>query len=45
MNALTITGYKGVDPEVNTSGLEPGYDNRNQYPSVKTYTLGLNVMF
>ncbi|WP_339739073.1 SusC/RagA family TonB-linked outer membrane protein [uncultured Sunxiuqinia sp.] len=45
INALTISGYKGVDPEVNTSGLAPGYDNRNQYPSVRTYTFGVNVKF
>ena len=45
MNAFTFTAYKGVDPEVNTSGLAPGYDNRNQYPSVRTYTFGVNVMF
>jgi TonB-linked SusC/RagA family outer membrane protein len=45
MNALTITGYKGVDPEINTAGLTPGYDNRNQYPSIRTYTFGVNVMF
>lgn len=25
LNALTITGYKGIDPEVSTDGLTPGY--------------------
>jgi TonB-dependent starch-binding outer membrane protein SusC len=45
LNALTITGYKGVDPEVDRSGLAPGYDNRNQYPSVRTFTLGVGVKF
>lgn len=45
MNAFTFTTYKGVDPEVNTSGLAPGYDNRNQYPSIRTYTCGVNVIF
>jgi TonB-linked SusC/RagA family outer membrane protein len=44
-NAWTITGYEGVDPEVDASGLAPGYDNRNQYPSVRTYTLGVSVNF
>lgn len=45
MNAFTITGYKGTDPEVNASGLAPGYDNRNQYPTVRTYTFGVGLNF
>ncbi len=31
LNALTITGYKGIDPEVSTDGLTPGYDTRDRY--------------
>ena len=30
LNALTITGYKGIDPEVSTDGLTPGYDTRDR---------------
>ncbi len=45
MNLLTITGYKGIDPEVNRIGLYPGNDNRDQYPTTRTYTLGVNVTF
>ncbi|MDR0895244.1 MAG: TonB-dependent receptor [Prevotellaceae bacterium] len=44
-NLLTITGYKGTDPEVNISGLNPGYDDRDQYPSVRSFTLGVNINF
>jgi TonB-dependent starch-binding outer membrane protein SusC len=44
-NAFTITGYKGVDPEVSTSGLNPGYDSRDQYPSIRTFTFGVGVKF
>ena len=44
-NALTITGYKGIDPEVSTSGLAPGYDNRDQYPHTRSFTLGANITF
>jgi len=44
-NVFTITGYKGVDPEVSTSGLNPGYDNRDQYPSIRTFTFGASVNF
>jgi len=45
LNALTITGYKGIDPEVSTDGLTPGYDTRDRYPSVRSFTLGVNVKF
>lgn len=43
LNALTITGYKGIDPEVSTDGLTPGYDTRDRYPSVRSFTFGVNV--
>ncbi|QIK53951.1 TonB-dependent receptor [Dysgonomonas sp. HDW5B] len=45
-NLFTITGYSGVDPEVNTSGLEsPGIDRFNFYPRPRTFSFGLNVAF
>ena len=44
-NALTITGYEGIDPEVSSSGLAPGYDNRDTYPHTRAFTFGLNVTF
>ncbi|MDR0657662.1 MAG: SusC/RagA family TonB-linked outer membrane protein [Mediterranea sp.] len=45
LNAFTITGYDGVDPEVNMNGLNPGYDNRDQYPSIRSFTFGLGIKF
>lgn len=45
LNALTITGYKGIDPEVSTDDLTPGYDTRDRYPSVRSFTFGVNVKF
>lgn len=44
-NVLTLTKYKGVDPEVNISGLEPGVDNRVRYPQVRTVTMGVQLTF
>jgi TonB-linked SusC/RagA family outer membrane protein len=47
-NLLTLTGYKGLDPEVTTrgqDGLSPGNDYRDKYPTTLTFTLGLNVTF
>ena len=45
MNTLTITGYKGIDPEVNRLGLSPGNDDRDKYPTARTYTVGLTLSF
>ncbi len=45
-NVFTITGYKGIDPEINLGGLEPGIDWRNTtYPRTRTFMLGVNVNF
>lgn len=44
-NVLTITGYKGLDPEVELSGLQPGIEYLSYYPRTTTVTLGVNVSF
>jgi len=44
-NLLTLTKYKGVDPEVSMSGLDPGVEGREYYPKTTTYLLGVNVTF
>jgi TonB-dependent starch-binding outer membrane protein SusC len=46
-NLLTITKYRGLDPEANfydQNNLQPGIDY-GVYPNYKTYTVGLNVTF
>lgn len=45
LNTFVITKYKGIDPEVDWSGLSPGIDNRDKYPTTRTFTLGINVSF
>lgn len=50
LNLATITGYKGIDPEVPLSSndyglLDAGTDNRDKYPTVRSYTFGVNVTF
>src|SRR5690606_36778658 len=45
LNTLVITGYKGIGPEVNRRGLNPGNDDRDKYPTTRTFTFGVNVSF
>jgi hypothetical protein len=45
LNTFVITKYKGIDPEVSASGLDPGNDSRDKYPTVRTFTFGFNVTF
>jgi hypothetical protein len=43
-NLLTITGYKGTDPEVNVhSGATGGGLDFNSFPAFKTVTFGIKV--
>ena len=44
-NVLTFTKYKGIDPELGISGLEPGVDSRVRYPQQRTFTLGVQLTF
>jgi TonB-linked SusC/RagA family outer membrane protein len=44
-NLLTITKYKGIDPEISLSGLQPGIDYYDFYPRTKTFVVGVNVTF
>jgi TonB-linked SusC/RagA family outer membrane protein len=44
-NLVTITGYKGMDPEVNSTGLAPGIDSRDKFPTTRTFTFGVNLKF
>lgn len=45
-NVFTLTGYKGIDPEVNLGGLEPGMDMRSSnYPRTRSFMVGLNMNF
>ena len=41
-NVLTVTKYKGLDPEV--GGINPGIDN-NFYPRPRTFMLGISLSY
>ena len=44
-NLFVITKYRGIDPEINLGGIEPGIDNNNFYPKTRSIMIGLNVNF
>lgn len=44
-NLFCITGYSGLDPEVDNYFLAPGIDGRDKYPTVRSFTFGLSVNF
>ncbi|MTK53988.1 TonB-dependent receptor [Paludibacter sp.] len=45
-NVFCITGYKGLDPEIDNSDMKAaGDDSRDKYPTIRTLTFGLNVTF
>ena len=44
-NMFTFTGYSGIDPEVNSTGLNPGNDERDRYPNAREYSFGISIKF
>jgi iron complex outermembrane receptor protein len=44
-NVFVLTGYRGVDPEINLGGLTPGIDNNNFYPKTRSFQFGVNASF
>ncbi|MGM9712495.1 MAG: SusC/RagA family TonB-linked outer membrane protein [Prevotella sp.] len=45
-NLFTISDYKGLDPEVNLGGIDPGVDYRwSRYPHTRTFMVGVKINF
>ncbi len=45
-NLFVLTGYKGLDPEVDLGGISPGIDWREyRYPHTRTFMLGVKLSF
>ncbi|MBK1438876.1 SusC/RagA family TonB-linked outer membrane protein [Parapedobacter sp. ISTM3] len=44
-NAFVITKYRGIDPEVNMGGIDPGVDNNNFYPMPRAFQIGAKLGF
>ena len=42
-NVFVLTNYKGIDPEINMGGIQPGIDHNNLYPQTRSFQLGLRV--
>ena len=45
-NLLCLTGYKGIDPEMSYGDIYSfGVDYRNKYPTIRSFTFGVNFTF
>ncbi|MDE6522294.1 MAG: TonB-dependent receptor [Muribaculaceae bacterium] len=45
-NLFTITKYKGLDPELsNWDATASGIERRDNYPTIRSFTVGLNINF
>jgi TonB-linked SusC/RagA family outer membrane protein len=44
-NVLTLTGYSGLNPEVNIAGWDGGVEWGSVYPQTRTFTIGLQLNF
>ncbi len=44
-NLFVLTGYKGIDPEINQGGTAPGVDANNFYPKTRTFLFGVSASF
>lgn len=45
-NVFTITKYKGIDPELNVENFwTAGVDDRDKYPTIRSFSIGLNATF
>lgn len=44
-NVFCITGYSGLDPEVDNAFQTPGIDYQDKYPTTRSYTVGLTLNF
>jgi TonB-dependent starch-binding outer membrane protein SusC len=44
-NLFLLTKFKGVDPELNLSGVNPGIYTKEQFPRARGFQLGVNIAF
>ena len=44
-NVFCITNYSGIDPEVDNYFLAPGIDYQDKYPTVRSFSFGVNLKF
>ena len=44
-NLFCLTGYSGLDPEINSTGLTPGFEGLYMYPRTRVFTFGAQINF
>lgn len=44
-NLFCLTNYSGLDPEINSTGLTPGFEGLYMYPRTRVFTFGASIQF
>lgn len=45
LNLYTFTGYSGIDPELDVTGLTPGFERTSKYPKKRSFNIGVQLTF
>lgn len=45
LNLYTITGYSGIDPELDVTGMTPGFEWQEKYPKKRSFNFGVQLTF
>lgn len=45
LNLYTFTGYSGIDPELDVTGLTPGFEWQDKYPKKRSFNFGVQLTF
>ncbi|WP_280746022.1 MULTISPECIES: TonB-dependent receptor [unclassified Parabacteroides] len=45
LNLYTFTGFSGIDPELDVTGMTPGFEWQNKYPKKRSFNVGVQLTF
>lgn len=45
LNLHTFTGFSGIDPELDVTGMTPGFEWQDKYPKKRSFNMGVQITF
>ncbi len=45
LNLYTFTGFSGIDPELDVTGMTPGFEWQEKYPKKRSFNMGIQITF